>query len=295
MYKAIRNICVFALITLTISISFAQAKSITIGTKTYSEQFILAELAKILLEEQGYEVTVKKNLPTAIIRKALENNSIDFYFEYTGTAYTVFYKQKDIAVMTNSESSYQWIKEKDAEKGLIWLDKLGFNNTNAIMIRKEDQDLHKIYSLSDLSNHLKEHPEFRFAVSAEFYARADGYRPLSRKYTFPKKINLIKMDFGLIYKALKDKSVDAGLSYSTDGRIASWGFVTLIDDLQHFPVYYPAAVIRSEILNKHPDIAEILKPISEKLTMEDIQKMNAAVDIDGLPVAKIAKEWVDTH
>lgn len=275
------------------NVALAHQGTITIGAKTYSEQYILAEIAKILLENEGFDVNVKSNLVTAIIRTAIKSGEIDLHFSYTGTAYTVFHKQKDVEIMTDPQKIYEYVKKADVPNGIIWLDMIPFNNTNALMIRKEDQEKYNLFSITDLSAFLNDNPEYRFAISAEFSARKDGYRYLSRKYKFPRNVNLIKMDFGLIYKALKDKQVDVGLSYSTDGRISAWGFVNLEDDLNHFPVYFPAACVREEVLQKYPEIEEILKPMSEKLTVDDMRRMNAAVDIEDRPVSEVAQEWVD--
>lgn len=276
--------------------TFAAEKEITVGFKPFSEQLILAEMAKQLLEEKGYKVDLKGNIQTPLLRQAQESGEVDLYFEYTGTAYITIHKQKDFEIYSDVQKCYDWVKEYDAKKGLVWLDMFQFNNTNSIMMRKTDSDTYNIHTLSDLSNHIKSNkePKIKLAVSAEFFARKDGFKGLAKKYQFPRRFDLIKMDFGLIYKALYDKSIDAGLGYSTDGRIANWGFVNLVDDKNYFPVYYPAAVVRQDTLEANPDIDEILKPMSEKLTSDQIMKMNAAVDIHNEKPADVARKWIES-
>ena len=100
------------------------------------------------------------------------------------------------------------------------------------------------------------------------------------------------MDDGLVYKALKDKQVDVSMGFATDGRIAAFGFINLVDDKSYFPIYNPAPVVRADILKKYPEIEGILKPISEKLTTAEMQKLNAMVDIEHKDISKVAGEWL---
>ena len=130
------------LVVLTLFLAIIPAKgfcekSITVGGKNFTEQYILPEIAEILLEENGFNVTLKTGVGSTVARQSLESKQIDMYYEYTGTAYTVYHKQSDKDVMTNQEQCYQWVKDADSKKGLVWLDKVKFNNTYTLMMRKD--------------------------------------------------------------------------------------------------------------------------------------------------------------
>ena len=287
-------IMVFGLITLP-GTSSAEEKKIVIGGKNFTEQYILPELAKDVLEKNGFDVDLKTGVGSVVARQSLENGQIDMYYEYTGTAYTVYYKQDDRAIMTDPQKVYQWVKDADAKKGLIWLQPVKFNNTYTLMMRKKQAEKLGIKTISDLSKYVNEHPDkLVIGVNAEFWERPDGLKPLMKYYDFKIPYDKIKkMDSGLVYKALKDKNVDVSMGFATDGRIAAFDFVTLQDNKSYFPDYSPAPVVRKEILEKYPNLPEILKPIAENLTTEQMQKLNAAVDVDHKDVSVVAKEWLE--
>ena len=271
-----------------------EEKHITIGGKNFTEQYLLPELAGILLEKQGFQVELKTGVGSAIIRQSLEKGQIDFYYEYTGTAYTVFYKQKDRGIMTHKDRCYQWVKEADAEKDLIWLDRVEFNNTYTLMMRREMAEDLGIVSISDLSLFINSNPEkITIGVNAEFWERPDGFKPLMKLYGFKIPYDKVKkMDSGLVYQALKEKLVDVSMGFATDGRIAAFGFTNLKDDKSYFPIYNPAPVIKAEMLKKYPEIRDILMPIAKNLTTEEMQQLNAAVDIEHRGIHDVALEWL---
>ena len=273
-----------------------QAKGITIGGKNFTEQYILPELAKILLEKNGFEVNLKTGVGSTVARQSLENDQIDFYYEYTGTAYTVYHKQSDRDVMTDKDRCYEWVKQADAKEGLIWLDPVKFNNTYTLMMRGEQAQKLGIASISDLSRYLNEHPgELVIGVNAEFWERPDGFKPLMKLYGFQVPYDKVKkMDSGLVYMALKEKQVDVSMGFATDGRIAAFGFVNLVDNKSYFPIYNPAPVVRAQVLKRYPEIRQILKPIAKNLTTQEMQKLNAMVDIDHKQINKTAEDWLKT-
>ncbi len=272
-------------------------KTITIGGKNFTEQYILPELAKLLLEKNGFTVTLKTGVGTSIARKSLETAQVDFYFEYTGTAYTVFYKGKDTAVMTDPQKVYDWMKQKDAAKGLVWLESAKLNNTFTLMMKKKAADQAGIRTISDLGAAITNDPEKIFvAVNSEFWERPDGIKKLMKVYGFRVPASQIKkMDPGITYMALKNGQVDVAMGFATDGRIASFGLVNMVDDKSFFPVYNPAPVIRKEVLDQYPEIREILKPLAEKLTTEEMQGLNMAVDVNHESVSAVAQNWLEAQ
>jgi len=273
---------------------FAGDKSLTVGGKDYTEQLLLPELAGILLEQAGFDVTLKTGVGSVIARKSLENAQTDLYYEYTGTAYTLYHKQKNTETMTVPEKVYNWVKKADAEKGLIWLDPVTFNNTYTLMMNKAEAEKHGIKSISDLGVYVTKNPdEMIFALDSEFWERPDGFKGIMKMYDFrlpPKQVK--KMSVGLTYQALKEGLVNSAMGFATDGRIAAFGFVNLEDDKSFFPVYNPVPVVRKEILDTYPEIQTILKPLADNLTTQEMQQLNMAVDVDHKPVREVAMKWL---
>jgi osmoprotectant transport system substrate-binding protein len=289
-------IAIFAMIGMPTN-GVAAEKKIVVGGKNFTEQYLLPELAKDLLTKHGFDVKLETGVGSVVARKSLENGQIDLYYEYTGTAYTVYYKQGDRAIMTDPQKVYQWVKKADVKKGLIWLEPVKFNNTYTLMMRKAQAEKLRIKSISDLSKYVNEHPDkLIIGVNAEFWERPDGFKPLMKHYGFKVPYDKVKkMDSGLVYKALKDKSVNVSMGFATDGRISAFGFVNLVDNKSYFPAYNPAPVIRKEMLDRYPEIRDILKPIAETLTTEQMQQLNAAVDVEHKDVSGVAKKWLETH
>jgi osmoprotectant transport system substrate-binding protein len=272
----------------------AQEKTITIGGKNFTEQYLLAELARLLLEKEGFNVTLRTGVGTAIARQSLESRQIDMYFEYTGTAYTVFYQQEDAAIMTDPRKVYDWVKARDAQKGLVWLEPVQFNNTYTIMMRRVDAERYGIKSITDFGRHVEKNPkDITFALEAEFWERPDGFRALMELYEFRMPVRAVKrMDMGLTYLALRNGQVASAMGFATDGRIAAFDLVNLEDDKSFFPVYNPAPVIRQAVLEAHPEIRVILKPLAEKLDTDSMRRLNAEVDVGHKAVGQVAEGWL---
>lgn len=272
---------------------FAKGKKIVIGGKNYTDQYIMPEIARILLENEGFDVTLKTGVGTTLLRKSLESGQVDMYFEYTGSAYTVFFKQKDKAIMTDPDKIYNWVKKADVKNGLIWTERIRHNNTYTLMMRKEDAEKKGISSISDLAAYVSKHPkELIFGMNPEFWERPDGFRAVMKTYGFKAPVeNIKKMSTGLCYTALKEGMTNASMGFSTDGRIAAFGFINLKDDKHFFPVYNPCPVIRKEVLDKYPEINQIIDPIRE-LSESDMQHLNKAVDVDKKPLKKVSEGWL---
>jgi osmoprotectant transport system substrate-binding protein len=274
--------------------ALAADAGLVVGGKNFTEQYLLAEMAGQLLEKAGHDVTVKTGVGSVVARKSLENSQFDLYYEYTGTAYTVYHKQKDRAVMTDPKAVYDWVKKADARQGLVWLDPVMFNNTYTLMMRKKHAAEEGIHSISDLAAHLRKHPDvFVVALEAEFWERPDGFKKVMQVYDFRvARSKVKKMSLGLTYKALKEKQVDVAMGFATDGRIAAFGFVNLDDDRKFFPVYNPAPVVRAEVLERCPRLPDILRPLTKKLDTVQMQRLNALVDIEHRDVKEVARQWL---
>lgn len=271
--------------------SFALAKKeITVGAKNFTEQYVLGNIMSILLENNGFEVAEKFGTGSAITREGLTSGQTDLYAEYTGTASLVYLKHEE--VITDPVKLYNKVKTEDLEKnGIVWLDRSKINNTYAIALTKE-QVAEIGSTLSDLAKYVNQHHDLIWGIDHEFAERADGLPGLAQHYGMDiDEENIKTMDAGLTYEALDRGQTDITMVFATDGKIKKYGLQVLKDDQQFFPVYNICVNVREEVLNKYPEISEILKPISE---LDDVTmtELNYQVDATGLPAKLVAKNFL---
>lgn len=274
--------------------SFAASKKLVVGSKQFTEQIILGKIMIAMLDHNGFKTVDQTGLGgTMVARQALKSGQIDIYMEYTGTALINFLKHK--TPITNPEKCYEVVKKEDLRKnGMVWLPMVHFNDTYCLMMRRADAEKKGIKTISDLSEYVKAHPQaIAFGLNAEFYARPDGYRGLQKKYDFRfPQDKLKKMDSGLVYKALKDGDVEVAMGFATDGRIKGFNFVVLKDNLQYFPVYNPAPVVRKATAEKYPQLKSIFKKLGAKLDTATMTRLNYEVDIEHKDAMNVAKDWL---
>jgi osmoprotectant transport system substrate-binding protein len=265
---------------------------ITVGGKDFTEQQVLAKITGIYLKENGYDVEEASNMGSTVVRSALENSQIDVYWEYTGTGLVVYQKQE---VETDPDKAYEKVKENDKENGIAWLNKANFNNTYAMLMKQELADELGVKSISDLANLINKDPDkYKFASNAEFYAREDGMKGLQKHYgfEFPTK-NVVKMDSGLLYNALKDGQVDVSVGFATDGRIRGFDLVALEDDQFFFPAYNGAPVVRQEIVDQYPEIVDLLNELAGRLDTDTMMGLNYSVDVEHKDVTEVSRKWLE--
>jgi osmoprotectant transport system substrate-binding protein len=271
----------------------AVAQSLVVGGKNFTEQQLMAEMTTQLLTAKGFKVDKRAGLGTAPLRQAQEAGQIDLYWEYTGTSLITFNKVPD---KLDAAATYAKVKELDAAKGLVWLTPSKANNTYALAMRKANATAKGIKSLSDLAAKVKSGPVPKFGCNAEFYARPDGLGPLQQTYGFEfGRDNVVRMDTGLVYQALKDSQIEVGLVFATDGRIPAFDFVVLTDDKGFFPSYALTPVVRKETLDKNPRLADLLNGLSAKLDDAVMAKLNSTIDVDKKTVEEVAKGFLTSQ
>ncbi len=271
----------------------ALAQTVVVGGKNFTEQQLMAEMTSQLLKAKGFTVDKRAGLGTAPLRQAQENGQVDVYWEYTGTSLITFNK---VADKLDAAQTYAKVKELDAAKGLVWLNPSKANNTYALAMRKADAQSKGIATLSDLSAKVKGGAAMKFGCNAEFYARPDGLKPLEETYGFAfGRDNVVRMDTGLVYQALKDSQVEVGLVFATDGRVPAFDFLVLKDDKGFFPSYALTPVVRKETLDKNPKLAEILNGLSAKLDDATMARLNASVDVDKKTVEEVAAGFLKSQ
>ena len=270
--------------------STVAAQTIVVGGKNFTEQQIMSQMTAQLLQAKGFKPDVKAGMGSAVLRQAQENGQIDVYWEYTGTSLITYNKIND---RMSAADTYAKVKELDAAKGLVWLNPSKANNTYGLAMNQDDAKKQGIVTISDLAAKVKGGAKITFASNAEFYARPDGLKPLEQAYGFEfGRDNVKRMDTGLVYQALKERQVDVGLVFATDGRIPAFNFVVLKDDKGFFPNYALTPVVRKQVLDANPKLAEYLNALSAKLDDATMARLNASVDVDKKTVEDVARTFL---
>jgi osmoprotectant transport system substrate-binding protein len=248
---------------------------ITIGSKFFTEQVILAEfLAQHIEAKTGIPVIRKTNLGgTLLVHKALLAGELDLYVEYTGTALTTVLNESP---QGDSTAVFNRVKQRYADRFRLEVTKpLGFENTFAMVIRGDDAQKLQLQKISDIAPLA---PKWRAGVGYEFLERPDGFSGLTASYNLHFAGSTKVMDLGLIYRALVDHQVDIVAGNSTDGLIDSLGLVALADDRHYFPPYDAVAIVRQSTLAQFPQLRAALDDLAGQLSAADIRRLNYAVD-----------------
>jgi len=282
-------------IALSATLSFgvggaAHAAKLTVGGKDFTEQFLLAEMTRQLLDSKGYQVAKKDGMGTNIVRAALESGEVDLYWEYTGTSLITFNKVTD---KLSPEQTYEKVKELDGKKGLVWLKPSKANDTYALAIRQSNPNTDGMTTISDLAAAYNAGKKPLMATTAEFTKREDGLIGLQKTYDFKAgRANIRPIDIGLVYPALGNGDVDVAVVGATDGRVAAMKLILLKDDKNFFPNYAMVPVVRKETLDAHPDLKVILESLADKLDDPTMQKLNGEVDVEKKSVEEVATAFL---
>ncbi|TXC89334.1 glycine/betaine ABC transporter substrate-binding protein [Metabacillus litoralis] len=267
----------------------ASKEPLVVSGKNWTEQYILSEVLAVYIEENtDYEVDLQDGLgEVAILTPALENAEIDMYVEYTGTGLEAVLKEQ-AEPGESSESILERVRngyEEDYQA--TWLEPLGFENNYTLAYSEGAEFEAETYSeIAAISKDLS------FGAPHAFYEReGDGYDAFSEAYGLEFS-ETASFDPNVMYQALKRGDVDVIPAFTTDGRIQRDNIQTTTDDLGFFPKYDAAIVIRQEVLENYPELEEALNGLAGKISEEDMQQMNARVDIDGEQAEVVAREFL---
>lgn len=283
MSRTLRAVCVAIA---SVVFALPAVAQLRVGSKNFTEQFVVAELYAQALEAAGLKIERKLNLGgTLIAHKALEEKQIDLYPEYTGTMLLVVLKADP---MTDRKAVYDKVRTEYAAKGLVVLNEAPVNNTYNMVVRPETAAQYKLETLSDLARVAK---ELKLGAGPEFRDRKDGLPGLKAKYGMEFKEDL-QMAIGLRYQALANKQIDVVNGYSTDGMISALKLKRLKDDRNLWPPYYLAPVVRKDALDANPRIAETLNRVSALLDESAMAEMNYKVDNDKEEPKDVARAFL---
>jgi osmoprotectant transport system substrate-binding protein len=277
-----------ALLTMFSAIACNSSTGIKVGSKDFTEQFILGEMYALVLENQGLKVERKLNLGgTPVAQAGLQSGQIDLYPEYTGTGLLTVLKEP---AQNNQKQVFDTVAKAYKEKfNLVWLEPAPMNNTQALVMTQEGS---KKYGIKTISQMVAKASQLTIIGPPEFEAREDGLPGLQKAYGNFKVKKFIPADPGLRYKTLNNNQADVAVAFGTDGEISALKLVILEDDKKLFPPYQVAPVIRQETLEQNPGIRDALNTLSPKLTTETMQRLNYEVSGKQREPAEVAKEFL---
>ena len=266
---------------------------VIVGSKNFTEQVVLGELlAQTLERHTGLRVERRLNLGgTAIAHQALVSGGIDLYVEYSGTALTAIF---NLPASGDANAVFAQVRERYASVGVTALPRLGFNNTFAVLVRRDDAEKLGLKSISDLARSIRSKADTTAGFGYEFLERPDGFRGLSAAYGLQFSNQPRVMDLNLIYRALAAGEIDVTAGDATSGLIDALGLVVLEDDRRYFPVYDAVPVGRASLFLQHPEVVEAIRRLEGRISAAEMQRMNYAVDGEKRDPAEVARAFLDT-
>nr|WP_235205365.1 glycine betaine ABC transporter substrate-binding protein [Oleiagrimonas soli] len=255
---------------------------VRIGSKAFTESVVLGEVARLSLREHGIAAVHRRSLGgTRILWRALREGDIDAYPEYTGTLV------QELLPGTPADADLAMLRARLRPLGIGVTDSLGFEDSYAVGMRATRADALKIATISDL----RAHPDLRFGFSNEFMDRDDGWRGLRRAYALPQR-DVRGMDHDLAYRALAQGAIDLTDVYTTDAEIPYHHLRVLRDDRHYFPPYRAVFLYRLDLAQRVPDAIEALRALAGRIDVQAMQRMNAAVKLDGRSETDVAAAFL---
>jgi osmoprotectant transport system substrate-binding protein len=284
-----RRAILLALVVLLAGCGTIRRDTIVVGSKNFTEQAIPGEIVAQHLEART-KLKIERRFYLAgsyFCQQALLAGRIDTYVEYTGTALTAILKEPPendrLAVLERVRREYA------SRFGLVVTEPLGFNNTFAIMIRGDDARRLGIQTISEAAGYTR---QWRAGFGYEFMDRPDGFKGLAQTYGLSFAAPPRIMDSGLMYRALIAKQVDLIDGDSTNGLIAALDLAVLADDMHYFPPYEAVPIVRSETIERHPEVRAALAELAGKISDEEMRKMNYGVDGEHRDTAQVVSEFL---
>lgn len=272
---------------------------VTVGSKIDTEGSLLAQVIILMLRDNGFEVIDKSQTgATSIVKAALETGELDIYPEYTGNG-AFFFGETDSDVWNDAKKGYERVKELDiANNNITWLTPAPANNTWAIAIPEELSASEGLETLEDFAEYINDGGYVKLIGSEEFITSPVALPKFMTVYGFnltdDQLLGVSSGDTAQTEKAASEGTdgVNAAMAYGTDGSLAAFGLVILGDPKGAQPVYEPAPRIRMETIDQFPEIADILNPVFQSLTLEILQELNGKIAVEGLLAADVAADFL---
>lgn len=268
-----------------------------VGSKNFPEQEVLGAIAVQALEAADATVVDRTGLGgNEEVRRALVNDEIDLYWEYTATGWLVHLGET--RSIPDPQELYRAVARQDLEEnGIEWLEPAPGNDTYAIAASEETLRRLDVRSVSDLARLVEERPReatLCFNNDDGFRTRFDGLPGLERAYgfRFPED-NLVEVALNAVYGAAADAEIcNFGVVFTTSGFIQEEDLRLLRDDRDFFAVYNPAITMQRETLQNYPQLEELFAPISRELDTETLRRLNHAVEVEGETPEAVAERWL---
>lgn len=259
-----------------------------IATKPMTEQYVLGEMLDILIEQDtdlNVELTQGVGGGTSNIQPAMESGEFDLYPEYTGTGWNMVLKKDGLY----TEDLFETMQDEyNHSFNMQWIGMYGFNNTYGLVVRREIAEEYNIKTYSDLK---AISDQLVFGAEYDFFEREDGYEALCDTYGFTFK-KTMDMDIGLKYQAISQGKIDVMVIFTTDGQLSVSDVTVLEDDKNFYPSYLCGNVIRSEVLDEHPELTEIFNKLTGTISDNDMAQMNYAVESEGKEPREVAEAFL---
>ena len=268
---------------------------ITVGSKDFTEQITLGYIIEFALAAAGANVRDLTNIQGSnSTRDAQLDGQIDLTYEYTGTGWINYLGNEQ--PLPDSRAQFEAVRDADLQANdMVWTEPAPMNNTYALAMNRQTAEETGVRTLSDYAELVRTNPDAATTcVETEFNVRQDGFPGMAAKYGFdPADAKRQILQTGIIYQATADgNQCKFGEVFTTDGRIIALDLVLLEDDRQFFPKYNPALVMKKDFYDAHPQVIDVMAPISAKLTDEVMTELNRRVDVDGREPADVARDWL---
>jgi osmoprotectant transport system substrate-binding protein len=275
---------------------------IVVASKIDTEGALLGNMIVQVLRDNGFEVVDNTEFGTTdVIRKAITSGEIDVYPEYTGNG-AFFYPDSPREVWKNAEEGYQTVKELDMEaNNLVWLQPAPANNTWAIAVRRDLAQAEDLETLDDMAAYIRQGGDFKLAASEEFVSREDVLPSFEDTYGFDLGDDQLLTFSGgntattTQAAARETDGVNAAMAYGTDGQLPALGLKVMRDSKGVMPVYEPAPLVRAEIMDQYPEMADLLNSVFQSLDLETLQNLNSQIAVEGRDASQVAEEYLQEN
>ena len=280
----------------------AASAQVVVSSKIDTEGGVLGNIILKVLEANDVPVSDRIQLGgTPVVREAIMADQIDIYPEYTGNA-AFFFNKADDPLWNDAAKAYDEAAKLDLEANdIVWLQPAPANNTWAVAIRNDVAEANDISTFSEFGEYVAGGGEVKLAASAEFVSSPAALPKFQEVYGFTLSPDqLVTLSGGdtaatIAAAAQQTNGVNAAMVYGTDGGIAPSGLTVLEDDQGVQPVYEPAPIVRKEVLDEYPQIAELLEPVFAELDLQTLQELNGRVQVGGEAAAAVAEDFLTSN
>ncbi len=283
-----RKLCAAAVCLALICGCFKDEGPVRIGSKSFAENRVLAEMFAALAREEG--VPVKTYIPYGNafdVHKGIIEDDLDLYPEYTGTALGMI---GDSAPADEIEAMKR-ARERYDEIGITWLPGPGFNNSYVLVMQRDEAARLEVENVGDLTG--LERP-VRLGCTEEFLARpVDGYRPLIRRYGFSPEPDVSTVrERERLFGMLVTGEVEVIVAQGTDPQIEEFNLMVIEDNLEFFPAYECAPIVKDRVLARYPALEPALSKLAGKIDNAAMRSLNRKVDLDGMEAKAVATAFL---